>query len=181
MGIGTGRPGVENAARELGLPFGSASARLAQVSAAIDSLRQLDGPDRHTPVLVAAGGPKARALAADKADIVTLATGALTPRDEVASMAADLRTKAGSRAEDIELAMNLFVVGDEVPPHTERFLGADAATLVAQDSLALLRGDTHAMIEELHRRREQFGVSYIAVNVDFMEQFAPVVEALSGQ
>ena len=35
---------------------------LAQVGQSIDRLREVDGP-AHTPVLMAAGGPKARALA----------------------------------------------------------------------------------------------------------------------
>jgi hypothetical protein len=44
------------------------------------------------------------------------------------------------------------------------------ADLVAADSLVLLRGDTPAMINELRRRREQIGVSYILVNGDSMAQ-----------
>lgn len=180
MGIGSGRPAVEQFTRDLGLPYGSAASRLAQVADTIDALRELDGPDRHTPVLIAAGGPNARTLAAARADIVTLAIGALTTRDTVADMVRDLRSKAGPRAEDIELALNVFVVGEQIPPHTERRIGADAATLIAHDSLAILRGDTSAIITELQRRRDLLGISYIAVNVEFAEQLAPVVDVLAG-
>lgn len=181
FGIGTGRPGVEQFTHELGLPYGSASERLAQVVAAIDHLRELDGPDRSTPVLMAAGGPKARAIAAQKADIVTLAMNAASSREVLDAAAGDLWAQAGERADDIELAMNLFVVGDEVPPHAERYIGADAATLIATDSLVMLRGNAAQMADELQRRRERFGTSYIAVNVEYLEKLGPVVEALAGR
>ena len=76
--------------------------------------------------------------------------------------------------------MNLFVVGDEVPPWTKSFIGADMADLVAADSLTMLRGDVDAMVDELQRRREAFGTSYISVNGAFYEALAPVVERLAG-
>ena len=41
-------------------------------------------------------------------------------------------------------------------------------------------GDTAEMVDELQRRREQIGVSYISVNGAFFEQLAPVVERLAG-
>jgi alkanesulfonate monooxygenase SsuD/methylene tetrahydromethanopterin reductase-like flavin-dependent oxidoreductase (luciferase family) len=115
LGIGTGRPAVRQFAQQLGLHYGSAAERLAQVGQTIDHLRELDG-SAHTPVLMAAGGPKARALAAAKADIITLAAGPLTTRDDVAQMVSEVHEHAKDRAEEIELAMNLFVIGEEIPP-----------------------------------------------------------------
>ena len=73
MGIGTGRPGIEDELRELGLPVLPPSERLAQVRETVTALRDLDGPDLHTPVVMAVRGPKAQALAADLADTVTFA------------------------------------------------------------------------------------------------------------
>lgn len=180
LGIGTGHARSAEFARTLGMPFGSAAERLAQASATIDAVRELDGPDLHTRVLVAAGGPKARALAAEKADIVSIAANPLTPRPAYLEAVADVRAKAGDRGDDIELAMNLFAVGDEIPPYAKQATGADPDQLVAAESLVLLRGDDTAMIDELRRRREQLGVSYILVNAEFMQRFAPIVEALSG-
>lgn len=180
FGIGAGLPHANTqAAQELGLPPRSPAERLAAVGETIDHLRTLDG-DTHTPVLMAAGGPRARVLAAEKADIVTLAVGALTSRTEVAQMVAGIRAHAGDRAPSIEFVMNLFVIGDEVPPWTERFIGADAATLIANDSLTMLRGNAREMADELQRRREELGVSYFCVNAAFYEQPAPVVELLTG-
>ncbi|HYH30113.1 MAG TPA: LLM class flavin-dependent oxidoreductase, partial [Pseudonocardia sp.] len=144
-----------------------------------EHLRDLDG-DRHTPVLVAAGGPKALAFAARSADIVTLAAPALTGRDHLVRMAAQLRAAAGDRADEIELAINLFVVGEEIPAWTRGFIGADHADLVAHDSQTLLRGSTVEMADELQRRRDAYGVSYVSVNAAFLEQLAPVVERLAG-
>jgi probable F420-dependent oxidoreductase len=180
LGIGTGRPAVKEAAARLGLRFGSADERLRQVADTIHGLRSLDGDERHTPVLVAAGGPKSLALAAAEADIVTLAAGPLTPREQVAAMVRQLRSRAGARAAALELATNLFVIGEDVPPEAERYIGADAAALVAADSLAMLRGTVAEMVDELQRRRDALGFSYIAVNVAFMDQLAPVVERLTG-
>jgi alkanesulfonate monooxygenase SsuD/methylene tetrahydromethanopterin reductase-like flavin-dependent oxidoreductase (luciferase family) len=180
MGIGAGLPRSSEFAHRLGLPFGSATERLAQVSATIDALRELDGPQLRTRVLVAAGGPKARALAAEKADTVSIAADPLTARESVAEAASDVRAKAGARADDIEFAMNLFAVGDDIPQHTKQATGADPADLIAADSLVLLRGSTAAMIDELRRRRDQLGVSYVLVNAEFMTELAPVVEVLAG-
>ena len=51
MGIGTGRPGIEDQLRELGLPVVPRGEGLAQVRDTVAALRQLDGPDLHTPVV----------------------------------------------------------------------------------------------------------------------------------
>lgn len=181
LGIGTGIPAAKQSAERLGMPYGNAAERLAQVGETIDRVRELDGDGVRTPVLVAAGGPRSRALAAAKADIVTLAAGPLANIDEMAAMADDLRTKAGDRAAGIELAMNIFVVGEEVPPWTKQFMGVDADELIAADALTMLRGDTRQMADELQRRRDRIGTSYISVNAQFLEQFAPVVELLAGK
>ncbi|MFC4942319.1 LLM class flavin-dependent oxidoreductase [Pseudonocardia sp. GCM10023141] len=180
MGIGTGLPSMKASAERIGQPYGDGADRLARLEATIVQLRELDGEAR-TPVLVAAGGPKARALAGRVADIVTLAAAPLATREEVAASAAEVRSAAGDRAGDIELAMNLFVVGDEVPEWTKGFIGADAATLIEHDSLVMVRGSVAEMCDELQRRRDVLGVSYISCNAAFVEQFAPVVERLTGQ
>jgi alkanesulfonate monooxygenase SsuD/methylene tetrahydromethanopterin reductase-like flavin-dependent oxidoreductase (luciferase family) len=179
LGLGTGRPEAREFAQRIGLPFGTAGERLAQVEQTVDHLRELDG-ERHTPVLMAAGGPKALAGAARFADIVTIAAGMLASRAEVEAMAESIRCAAGDRAEEIELAMNLFVVGEEVPPWVRQFIGFDAATLIAHDSLTMVRGSTVEVADELRRRRDTIGTSYISVNGAFLEQFAPVVERLAG-
>jgi alkanesulfonate monooxygenase SsuD/methylene tetrahydromethanopterin reductase-like flavin-dependent oxidoreductase (luciferase family) len=181
MGIGTGRRGIEPELAELGLPLGSPAERLARVSATITALRQLDGTDRRTPVLVAAGGPKARTLAAEQADIVSLAAGPGAPRAKAAAMAADLWAKASGRAEDIELVAEVIAVGNDLPPGIEQMTGIDAATLRASDSFSLLLGDDAAVIDQLQRCRDEIGASYITAPVQCMEALAPAVAALAGR
>lgn len=180
LGIGTGHGGVPHEAAQLGMPYGTAAERRRQMADTVTHLRELDG-ELHTPVLMAASGPKALALAGEVADIVTLAADARATRDEVAAMADAVRVAAGERAEEIEFAMNLFVIGDEVPEWTRGFIGATAEELIAADSLTMLRGSTVEMADELRRRRDAFGTSSISVNAAFFEQLAPVVERLAGQ
>lgn len=180
LGLGTGLPVMREAAAELGLPYGSGAQRLAQVADTIDHVRGLEG-DLHIPIMMAAGGPKARALAGQKADIVTLATDPLTSRDEVRAKISEVGAAAGDRAGEIEYSMNIFVVGDEVPAWTQGFIGADAAALIEHDSLTMLRGSTAQMADELQRRRDELGVSYVTVSGMFMEEFAPLIELLSGR
>jgi probable F420-dependent oxidoreductase len=177
LGLGTGLPAMREQAEELGLPYGTGPERLDSISETVDHVRRLDG-DVHTPVMIAAGGPRARRLAAEKADIVTLAGGVLTARDEFAAHVEEIRSAAAGR--DLELAMNIFVVGDHVPPWIRGFIGVDAETLIEHDSLTILRGGVDDMAAELERRRTELGVSYVSVNGAFMEEFAPLVARLSG-
>jgi alkanesulfonate monooxygenase SsuD/methylene tetrahydromethanopterin reductase-like flavin-dependent oxidoreductase (luciferase family) len=181
LGIGTGRPeAAVDAVGLLGQPEMTLPQRLARVEQTIDALRELDAEHR-TPVLVAAAGPKSRALAAAKADIVTLATGPFAGREEVATLVAEVRGAAGDRGAGLEFAAPIFVVGDEAPPWLLRFLGTDMATLIARDSLMILRGTPAQMADELRRRRDTLGISYFSVNGAFIEQFAPVAEKLADR
>ena len=180
FGIGTGHPGnVRQAVEVIGMPQTTAAQRLDQVEQSIDRLRDLD-EDRHTPVLMAVSGQLALAVAAAKADIITIAIGPLGTRADMARLANDLRSAAGPRADSLELLLNVFVIGDVMPAWMQQFLGADASTLIAHDSLTMLRGSPREMADELQRRREAFGTSYVAVNAAFIDQFAPVVELLAG-
>ena len=174
MGVGTGRPGIEDELRELGLPVVSPSERLAQVRETVTALRHLDGPGLHTPVVMAVRGPKAQALAADLADVVTVASVPDESRADVARVARNFR---GIR--DIELALHVPVVGDTVapfmaPPDT------DPAALRAADSLAILPDDPAAAAEEIQRRREEIGFSYFVFGAGSADTLAPVVAALAG-
>ena len=95
-------------------------------------------------------------------------------------MIGEVRAAAGDRADDIEYAMNIFVVGTRCP-WIQGFIGAAAATLIEHDSLTMLRGSVDQMADELQRRREELGVSYFSVNSAFLEEFAPLVDRLNGR
>ena len=89
MGIGTGRPGIEDELRGLGLPAATPGERLSEVRDAVTSLRELDGPALHTPVVMAVRGPKALALAAELADTVTFAASPDDSRAEIVRLASE--------------------------------------------------------------------------------------------
>jgi alkanesulfonate monooxygenase SsuD/methylene tetrahydromethanopterin reductase-like flavin-dependent oxidoreductase (luciferase family) len=174
MGIGTGRPGIEDELRQLGLPVLTPGERLSQVRDAVTSLRDLDGPDLHTPIAMAVRGPKARALAVDLADTVTFASTPADSRAEIIRMAADFRA-----IRDVELALHVPVVGDAVSP----FMASpdtDPAALRAADSLLALPGDPAAALEEILRRRAEGGFSYFVVGANAADALAPVVADLAG-
>src|SRR4051794_10990061 len=69
LGLGIGRPGGEAHAGTLGREFPSPGERITRMAETITSLkRTADRP----PLMLAGGGPKMLALAAQEADIVTL-------------------------------------------------------------------------------------------------------------
>ena len=115
------------------------------------ALRQFDGPDLHTPVVMAVRGPKGRALAAELADTVTFVAMPDDPGVEIAKLARDFRA-----LRDVELALHVPVVGDEVAPFM-------------------------TSTEEIQRRREEIGFSYFVVGAGSADTLAPVVAALAGQ
>jgi alkanesulfonate monooxygenase SsuD/methylene tetrahydromethanopterin reductase-like flavin-dependent oxidoreductase (luciferase family) len=174
MGVGTGRPGIEDQLRELGLPVVAPGERVAQVRDTVAALRQLDGPDLYTPVVMAVRGPNARALAAEVADTVTFVSRPDEPGVKVARLAREFRVQR-----DVELALHVSVVGDTVapfmaPPDT------DPAALSAVASLAILPDDPGAATEEIQRRREEFGFSYFVIGANCAETLAPVAAELVG-
>jgi alkanesulfonate monooxygenase SsuD/methylene tetrahydromethanopterin reductase-like flavin-dependent oxidoreductase (luciferase family) len=175
MGIGTGRPGMEDELRSLGLPVTTPGERLAEVRATVAALRSLDGADLYTPVAMAVRGPKARALAAEVADTVTFAAFPGDSRAFIMGLAADFLAVR----DDVELALHVPVVGDVVapfmaPPDT------DPAALRATDSLAILPSDPSAATDEILRRREESGFSYFVVGANAADALAPVVAELAG-
>jgi alkanesulfonate monooxygenase SsuD/methylene tetrahydromethanopterin reductase-like flavin-dependent oxidoreductase (luciferase family) len=176
MGIGTGRPGLEDELRERGMPVAPPGERLGQVRETVAMLRDLDGPDLHTPVVMAVRGPKARALAVEVADTVTVAALASDTRAAVAGIARDLRA-----ARDVELALHVPVVGDTVAPFMASARDTDPAALRAADSLAVLPDDPAAAAEEIERRREEIGYSYFVVGADSAEVLATTVAKLAGR
>lgn len=175
MGIGAGRPGIEDELRERGLPVLSPGERLEQVRQTITTLRDLDGSQARTPVTMAVTGPRARALAAEIADTVTFAMLPDEPRATVFE-----RIRAFRSTRDPELSIHIPVVGDAVspfmaPPDT------DTETLRATDSLAYLPPDPAAAADELRRRREEMGLSYVVFGANVADLFAPLVAELAGR
>ena len=175
LGIGGGRPGIEDELRELGLPPSTAGERLSQIRDAVTVLRDLDGPDLRTPVVMAVRGPRARALAAELADTVTFAAMPADSRAAIMQMATEVRA-----VRDVELALHVPVVGDAVAPFMTT-PDTDPEALRALDSLMVLPGDAAAAVDELLRRRTEAGFSYVVVGANAVDAFAPVVAELAGR
>ena len=175
MGIGTGRPGIADQLHELGLPVTPARERSGQVREVVTALRGLDGSDLHTPVVMAVGGPKAQALAAELADTVTF----VMPQTETRAQTMR-RVRQFDNRRDVELALHVPVIGDSVAP----FMAGpdtDPAAVRAADSLAFLPSDPSAAAEEIQRRRDEFGFSYFVFGADVASALAPVVAELAGR
>lgn len=172
MGIGAGRPGIEV---ELGLPAVSPTERRTRMRETVAALRRFDGPDLHTPVVMAVSGPKSQALALEVADAVTFVLPADDDRVETTH-----RVREFAGHSDMELAQHVAAVGDSVAP----FMAPpdlDTAALRAADSLVILPSDPAAAAEEIQRRREEIGFSYFVIGAVFADTLAPVVAELAGR
>lgn len=174
FGIGTGRPGIEDELRELGDDAAPPRQRVDDVREAVRSLRELDGENVRTPVAMAVRGPKARAVAAELADIVTIVGLPADSRAVVGELAASF---SGA---DVELALHVPVVGDVVEPFMTG-PDTDPAALHAADSLLALPVDPAAAGEEILRRRAEYGFTYFVIGSLAAEALAPVDAELTGK
>ena len=146
------------------------------------------------PILVGGGGRRVLSIAAREADIVgingSLAAGVVGPeaiatmtREAVVEKLAVVREAAGDRLAAIELNIRAFLVSvtDDRASRLRQvaeFVGVDEA-MVAESPFALI-GSTATIADELVRRRDELGFSYIVVGGDDIESFAPVVAQLAG-
>ena len=151
---------------------------------------QAGGP----PMIVGGGGKRVLSTAARLADIVgvnpNVGEGTVGP-EAIASMSADateeklgwVRAAAGDRFDDIEISILKFVTivtdaRDAVAEKVAGGMGMDAATLLA--SPHTLVGSAEQVADELVEQRERWQGSYVTVQSDALESFAPVVAALAG-
>jgi probable F420-dependent oxidoreductase len=146
------------------------------------------------PIVLGGGGRRMLTLAAAEADIVTLNV-ILRTGDMIADRAASasepqvrqrvalIRDVAGTRFNDIELGLyvHFCIVGDNASIGV-----ADVVTamdLDAGEALAsphVLVGSPAEVAAKVQRLRDEYSVSYISIDYDAAEAFAPVVERLAG-
>ena len=151
---------------------------------------QAGGP----PIIVGGGGKRVLSTAARMADIVgvnpNVGEGVVGP-EAVKSMSAGateeklgwVRDAAGDRFDDIEISILKFVTmvtndRDAVAAKVGGSMGMDAATILA--SPHTLVGSAEQIAEELIEQRERWQGSYVTVQSDAIDSFAPVVAALAG-
>lgn len=146
------------------------------------------------PILIGGGGRRVLGIAAREADIVgingTMTAGVVGPDalgtmtlDAVTTRVAHVREQAGSRIGDIEFNIRAFFVSVTDDPASvvdgvASMFDVDPA-LVADSPFALV-GTVSGIAEQLVRRREQLGFSYVIVGPDDIDAMAPVVAALAG-
>jgi alkanesulfonate monooxygenase SsuD/methylene tetrahydromethanopterin reductase-like flavin-dependent oxidoreductase (luciferase family) len=173
LGLGIGRPGGEAHAGTLGREYPSPGERITRMAETITSLkRTADRP----PLMLAGGGPKMLALAAQEADIVTLSWQPTTTEAEAQSIVDRFRALAGPRLPEIELSLNLMAVGDEPSPAIARWAGVDVPELAAAGAVTVLPADPGQAAEKLLRWREQWGISYVTINSGYAEAFAAIAD-----
>jgi probable F420-dependent oxidoreductase len=160
----------------------------------VDALPSLPKPAQRPgpPILLGASGPRMLRLAAREADMIGLedhqfaqrATGSatITPAD-CAAQVAIVREAAGARFDQIEL--NMFAARTIVTSSAEAGVDALAAQLnlapeAIRASPSFMIGDTEALVDQLHERRERLGISYVMIFAAVMDDFAPVVARLAG-
>jgi hypothetical protein len=95
-----------------------------------------------------------------------------------------VREAAGARLPALELEIGAYFtfVTDRPEPAAEglgRALGLSAREMMRHPHA--LFGSTDAICEELERRRETYGISYVTVGDAACEAFAPVVARLAGK
>lgn len=145
------------------------------------------------PIMLAGGKEKMLTLAGEKADIVGINPG-LTAGviDERAGRDATLertdqklewvRNAAGSRFDSITIQtrIHLAMITDD-----REAVAAEMAPLLgisAEEALAsphALVGTVDQVVDEVQQWRDRWGFSYISINADVMEDFAPVIEQLA--
>ena len=151
---------------------------------------QAGGP----PIIVGGGAKRVLSTAARLADIVgvnpNVGEGKVGP-EAIASMSADatdeklgwVRDAAGDRFDDIEISILKFVTivtddRDVVAVKVGGVMGMDAGTLLASPHTMV--GSAEQIADELVEQRERWQGSYVTVQSDALEAFAPVVAVLAG-
>jgi alkanesulfonate monooxygenase SsuD/methylene tetrahydromethanopterin reductase-like flavin-dependent oxidoreductase (luciferase family) len=94
-----------------------------------------------------------------------------------------VREAAGARFAELEIQMRFFVakITDDRMGLAEAMapmfgVGPEEAL----ESGAALVGSEQEVIDQLHQRRERWGLSYVVVGDDNVDEFAPVVAKLAG-
>jgi probable F420-dependent oxidoreductase len=148
----------------------------------------------HPPIVIGGGGRRMLRLAAREADIVnvnfdlregrasrgTARTGLAEATDEKLAWVKDA---AGARFEQIELSIYIYMANitddrDSVAAAMAPGIGTEPSAVLEMPHFLI--GTVEELAEQLQRRRDRYGSSYVIVPGDVAESFAPVVERLAG-
>jgi len=148
----------------------------------------------HPPILVGGGSRRVLTVAGREADIVSLnfdlRSGALGPEvgptgTEAATVAklAWVADAAGPRFAELELSVRVFiaVVTDQ---RAEVVAGLATGFGITPDEVLgtphVLVGSVDQIVDDLVRRRDELGLSYVVFSGGALEEMAPVVARLAG-
>lgn len=147
------------------------------------------------PILVGGGGRRILSLAGREADIVSvnfdLRSGSIGPQvgatataEATAEKVRWVRDAAGDRFDEIELSHTAYLtmVTDDreaVAAGLGAGFGLDADQVLAMPNFAI--GTVEQIADELERRRDELGFSYVVVGGECHEAMAPVVARLAGR
>jgi probable F420-dependent oxidoreductase len=149
----------------------------------------------HPPIMIGGGGRRILSLAAREADIVSLNfnnRGGVIGQEGVLSGTADateekvgwIRAAAGDRFDALELEIGAYFTF--VGPGTAAVAEGMAKSFgIGPDEMRshphALFGEEDEVCEELLRRRERYGISYVTVSAQARDTFAPIVARLAGR
>jgi probable F420-dependent oxidoreductase len=150
---------------------------------------------RPVPIMIGGGNPRILKLAAREADIVSInisnkegKVGAEGLRsvthDETLKKIGWVKEGAGARLDQIEIEIGLFLgkVTDAAGPFLERYSASLGMSVdEAKRFPHALIGSVDSICEDIERRREMYGISYINIPARSMVEFGPVVERLTGK
>ena len=147
------------------------------------------------PLLIGGGGRRILSLAGREADIVSvnfdLRSGSIGTQLGVTATAGAtaekvswVREAAGGRFGDVELSYTAYLtmVTDDreaVAAGLGVGFGLDAEQVLAMPNFAI--GTVTEIADELERRRDELGLSYVVVGGECHEAMAPVVDRLAGR
>lgn len=150
--------------------------------------------EKPPPIMIGGGAPRILRLAGAQADIVSINfnnRSGVIGADSVATSGHQetvrklewVREGAAGRSDDVELEFAAYFLALEGDSTTEEQLAAQ--TGLAGEALRTfphaLVGSVDAVCEELERRRELYGFSYVTIGDRAIETFAPVVDRLAGR
>jgi probable F420-dependent oxidoreductase len=146
------------------------------------------------PIVVGGGAKRVLSTAARLADIVGVNPNVREGKfgaEAAASMSAEatdeklgwVRDAAGERFDNLEISILKFVTivtddRDTVAGKVGGAMGMDATTLLASPHTIV--GSVEQIVDELVEQRERWQGSYVTVQSDAIDSFAPVVAALAG-
>jgi probable F420-dependent oxidoreductase len=146
------------------------------------------------PLLIGGGGKRVLSIAAREADIIGINPNLRDGEVNAASAQDSLpeqtdrkvqwvREAAGARLDDIEIQMRFFVtrVTDDragLAKAIAPMFGVEPES--ALESGAVCVGSETEIVEQLERRRERWGLSYVVVGAENVDEFAPIVAKLAG-